>query len=156
VASASEVSRRKPITCIACCCARAASGHAAAAPPSAASNSRRPMVTVIRPSRARCVKERIPRHERAVLTARYPARAERMPGTGCNGAPPGLISRNLFSAAPLHFLLDLRDDFDARFAHFTRLVPSPRILKAEGLRLVVISKGFRKASPGHDCAQCLL
>src|SRR5215831_8326735 len=35
----------------AACCARAASGHAAAAPPSAASNSRRPMVTVIRPSR---------------------------------------------------------------------------------------------------------
>src|SRR5262245_55459571 len=35
------------------CCARAASGHAAAAPPSAASNSRRPMVTVMRPSRAR-------------------------------------------------------------------------------------------------------
>ena len=34
------------------CCARAASGHAAA-PPSAASNSRRPMVTVIRPSRAK-------------------------------------------------------------------------------------------------------
>ena len=33
---------------------RAASGHAAALP-SAASNSRRPMVTVIRPSRARCV-----------------------------------------------------------------------------------------------------
>src|SRR5437870_201679 len=30
-----------------------ASGHAAAAPPSAASNSRRPMVTVMRPSRAR-------------------------------------------------------------------------------------------------------
>ena len=37
------------------CCARAASDHAAAAPPSATSNSRRPMVTVIRPSRARCV-----------------------------------------------------------------------------------------------------
>src|SRR5262249_22040071 len=40
---------------LACCCARAASGHAAG-PPSAASNSRRPMVTVIRPSRARCVR----------------------------------------------------------------------------------------------------
>jgi hypothetical protein len=40
----------------------------AATPPSAASNSRRPMVTVIRPSRSRCVKRRIPRHERAVLT----------------------------------------------------------------------------------------
>src|SRR5262249_1972469 len=35
------------------CCARAASGHDAAAPPSAASTSRRPMVTVMRPSRAR-------------------------------------------------------------------------------------------------------
>jgi hypothetical protein len=35
--------------------ALAASGHATTAPPSAASNSRRPMVTVIRPSRARCV-----------------------------------------------------------------------------------------------------
>ena len=45
------------IYCMAGCCARAASGHAAAAPPSAASNSRRPMVTVIRPSRARCVRE---------------------------------------------------------------------------------------------------
>jgi len=42
--------------------------RAAAAPPSAASNSRRLMVTVIRPSRARCVKGRIPRHERVVLT----------------------------------------------------------------------------------------
>src|SRR5262245_14943545 len=49
------------------CCARAASGQAAA-PPSPASNSRRPMVTVIRPSRARCVKETIPRHGRAVFT----------------------------------------------------------------------------------------
>src|SRR5262249_35311537 len=46
----------------------AASSHAAAAPPSATSNSRRPMVTVIRPSRARCVKGRIPRYERAVFT----------------------------------------------------------------------------------------
>src|SRR5262249_20159771 len=49
------------------CCALAASGHAAA-PPSATINSRRPMVTVIRPSRARCVNGTIPRHERAVLT----------------------------------------------------------------------------------------
>src|SRR5262249_20580167 len=56
----------KPTTGIACC-ARAASGHAAA-PQSAASNSRRPMVTVIRPSRARCVKGTVPRHERAVFT----------------------------------------------------------------------------------------
>ena len=50
----------------------------ATTPPSAASNSRRPMVTVIRPSRARCVKATIPRHERAVLTARHPARAGRL------------------------------------------------------------------------------
>jgi hypothetical protein len=35
------------------CCARAASGHATAPPPNAASNVRRPMVTVMRPSRAR-------------------------------------------------------------------------------------------------------
>src|SRR5262249_55469140 len=61
-----ELAKSAPPTGTACCCARAASGHAAA-PPSAASNSRRPMVTVIRPSRARCVKETIPRHERAVL-----------------------------------------------------------------------------------------
>jgi hypothetical protein len=61
---------------------------AAAAPPSATSNSRRPMVTVIRPSRARRVKETIPRHERAVL---HPgAQAKRTPGIGCNGASPGL------------------------------------------------------------------
>src|SRR5262249_12345787 len=44
------------------------SGHAAANPPSATSNSRRPMVTVIRPFRARCVKGTIPRHKRAVFT----------------------------------------------------------------------------------------
>ena len=48
----------------------AASGHAATAPPSAASNSHRPMVTVIRPSRARCVEGTIPRHERAVFTSK--------------------------------------------------------------------------------------
>ena len=59
---------RNPITGIAGGCARAASGHAAAAPPSAASNSRSPMVTVIRPSRARCVKPTVPRHQRAVFT----------------------------------------------------------------------------------------
>src|SRR5262245_50781040 len=67
-----------------CCaarrCARAASGHAAAAPPNAASKSRRPMVTVIRPSRARRVKETIPYHESVVaahcaaVTGRYSTR----------------------------------------------------------------------------------
>ena len=50
------------------CCAPAVNGHTASAPPSAASNSRRPMVTVMRPSRARCVKATIPRHEGAVFT----------------------------------------------------------------------------------------
>src|SRR5262249_6601726 len=63
------------------CCARAASGQAAIMPPSAASNPGRPMVTVIRPSRARCVRATIPRHERAVLTARHLARAGGTPGT---------------------------------------------------------------------------
>src|SRR6516225_9827744 len=57
-----------PITGIAGCCARAASGHDTAAPPSAASNSRRPTVTVMCPSRARCVKGTIPRLQRAVFT----------------------------------------------------------------------------------------
>src|SRR5262245_37910891 len=62
-------------------CPAAANGHAATAPPSAASNSRRPMVTVIRPSRARCVKGTIARHDRAVLIAQHPARAGGKPGT---------------------------------------------------------------------------
>jgi len=50
------------------------------------------------------------------LTARHPARAGRTPGTGCAARPTdsGLISRDLFSAAPLHFVSDLRDDVDAR------------------------------------------
>src|SRR6516225_8035150 len=63
-----DATLRNPTTGIGCCCARAASGHATAAPPSAPSNSRRPRVTVIRPSRARCVKVTISRHERAVFT----------------------------------------------------------------------------------------
>src|SRR6516164_1342190 len=79
------------------CCARAASGHAAA-PPSAASNSRRPMVTVIRPSRARCVKERIPRLQRAVFTSeeagcwllppQSPALAALLPAASSSRTPP--------------------------------------------------------------------
>src|SRR5215471_19795289 len=36
------------------------------------------MVTVIRPSHARCAKGTVPSHERAVLTARQPALAERL------------------------------------------------------------------------------
>ena len=59
------------------CCARAASGPAAAAPPTAASTSRRPMVTVIRPSRARCVRERYHATSVLSLTAPHPARAQR-------------------------------------------------------------------------------
>src|SRR5215472_11275841 len=47
-------------------------------PPSAASNSHRPMLTVIRPSRARCVKERYHAPSVLSLTARHPARAERL------------------------------------------------------------------------------
>ena len=81
----------------ACCgCARAASGHAAA-PPSAASNSRRPMVTVIRPSRARCVRGRIPRRVRAVPNSAAPGAHA---GTGCDGAPPGARSGFSSTEAP--------------------------------------------------------
>src|SRR5262249_25593140 len=83
-----DIGYRRPAAVL--CCARPASGHAAAAPPTAARNSRRPMVTVIRPSRARCVKVTIPRRERAVPnSAASGARAgSARPGTGCNGAPP--------------------------------------------------------------------
>jgi len=45
------------------------------------------MLTVMRPSRARCVKARIPRHERAVLTAR--------PGAG-EARAPASTDRHLF------------------------------------------------------------
>src|SRR5215471_10099491 len=61
-----------------CSCARAASGHAAAAPPSATSNSRRPMVTVIHPSRARCVGNDTTPPACCPLTVRHPARAEHL------------------------------------------------------------------------------
>src|SRR5262249_1998285 len=53
-------------------------GHVAAAPRSAAINPRRPLVPVIRPARGRCVNGTIPRHGRAVLTARHLARARRV------------------------------------------------------------------------------
>src|SRR5262249_10763114 len=60
----------------------------------------------------------IPHHERAVLTARHPARAGRTPGTGCNGATPSLRVRPDFKrfifGAPLQFLSELRDDVGAR------------------------------------------
>src|SRR5262249_10918905 len=64
-----------------CAAARAPRGATQpAAPLSATSNSRRPMVTVIRPSRARCVKGTIPRHERAVPnSAASKARAGSLP-----------------------------------------------------------------------------
>jgi len=51
--------------------------------PSAASNSRRPMVTVIRSSRARCVKGRIPRDKRAVPNSAAPGAGGAHAG-GCN------------------------------------------------------------------------
>src|SRR4029077_1946390 len=41
-------------------------------------------------------------------------------------------------------------------AHFDRSLSLRRILKAEGLGFVVVSKGLRKASPSYDCAQCTL
>ena len=61
---------------------------AAAAPPSAASNPRRPMVTVIRPSRARRVDGRIPRHERAVPNSAAPGAGGAH--AGHSGAPASL------------------------------------------------------------------
>jgi len=73
------------------CCARAASGHAAAAP-SATSSSRRPMVTVIRPSRARCVKTMISRHECAVFTRRAGARHSRCLSSGRTHTCCGVVS----------------------------------------------------------------
>src|SRR5262249_54209325 len=93
------------------CCARAASGQAAA-PPSAASNSRRPMVTVIRPSRARCVKETIPRHERAVP----------------NSAPPGegAAHAGQQAATERRFARSLRLDFERFiFGRAASLPPGP-------------------------------
>ena len=49
--------------------------------PSAPSNSRRPMLTVIRPSRARCVEGTIARHERAVFTFKESRNAAGVAGT---------------------------------------------------------------------------
>ena len=88
----SDIRPRNPITGIAGCCARAASGHAAA-PPSAASNSRRPMVTVMRPSRARCVKGTIPRHERAVFTFKEAGCWLRPPRRSASTTPAASFSR---------------------------------------------------------------
>src|SRR5262249_15602347 len=76
------------------------------------------MVTVMRPSRARCVKGTIPRHERTVPNSAAPGAGGAHASTGCDRAPPGsrlwLDFKRLFSAAPLHFLSDLRDDVWAR------------------------------------------
>src|SRR5262245_4151413 len=63
------------------CCARAASAHATAAPPNAASNSRRLMVTVIRPSRARCVKKRY--HVTSVQSCRFKEAGCWLLSSGC-------------------------------------------------------------------------
>jgi len=71
-----------PTTGLAGCCARAAGGHDTAAPPSATSNSRRPMVTVMRPSRARCVNGTY--HATSVLSLTGGGTRR---GLG-NGAPP--------------------------------------------------------------------
>ena len=91
---------RNPITGIAGGCARAASGHAAAAPPSAASNSRSPMVTVIRPSRARCVKPTVPRHQRAVFTFKErPSAAMHR----CSGVPSTSTDHHARPAKWAHF-----------------------------------------------------
>jgi len=48
------------------------------------------------------------------LTARHPARAGRAPGKGCNGERRLRFQEIYPSAAPLHFLSDLREDVDAR------------------------------------------
>src|SRR5262249_29502743 len=101
-----------PITGIACCCARAASGHAtAAAPPSAASNCRRPMVTVIRPSRARCVTQMIPHQEGAVFTFkdRYPAR-HLEPRNSISADPPPL------KWSDLRYVFDIQEDCNGKEA----------------------------------------
>src|SRR6516225_5558903 len=110
------------------CCARAASGHAAAAPPSAASNSRRPTVTVIRPSRAK-VREGNDTTSRACCpnSAARGADGEhaghRLQRSAVRLEDSGLTFRDLFSAAPPHFLLDLRDDVDARSFLWVRRAP---------------------------------
>src|SRR5262245_60272588 len=85
-----------------------ASGQVAAAPPSAARNSRRSMVTVIRPSRARCVKGTIARRERAVLTARHPARRSQAWTTNplCRGRAHGA---RITASGRLRARLGLRD-----------------------------------------------
>src|SRR5215831_12810723 len=111
-------------------CARAASGHAAAAPPRATSNSRRPMVTVIRPSHARCVKGTIARYEHAVLTGRHPRRVGRTPGTGCNRALRDHAEENLtirmvhpgeLCGRPPRFGNLVKFDVDDRIGEYQRL-----------------------------------
>src|SRR6516162_8325380 len=84
-----------------------AGGHTAAAPPSAASNSRRPMVTVMRPSRARCVDGTIARHRRAGPNSAAPGANEahaghRLQWSAVRLTGSGLISGDLSSAALLH------------------------------------------------------
>src|SRR5262249_44533247 len=59
-----------------------ADARVTAPPPRATSNSRRAMVTAMRPARARCVKGRIPWHERAVLPRGRGQSARRAYATG--------------------------------------------------------------------------
>src|SRR5215831_19342672 len=116
-----------PITGIARCCARAASGHATAAPPRAASNFRRPMVTVIRHSRARCVKGMIPRHERVVFTFKE---------AGCWLLPPLLLPPTLGERHPIglaHRLLAVRRRVVLMLAKGQR--PHPRRTNRRGVKL---------------------
>src|SRR5262249_22627193 len=96
------------------CCARAASGHAAALP-SAASNSRRPMVTVIRPSRARCVRARY--HATSVQSSRS-RRA------GCWLLPP--LSSASTALLPPPAFCECRHRGLARRGIARRLIRSPR------------------------------
>src|SRR5262245_14705969 len=69
------------------------------------------MVTVIRPSRARCVKGRIPRDKRAVLTTRHPARARlatRPSLTGSSTTPKTICITAVAALAASAALLPLR------------------------------------------------
>src|SRR5262245_22891411 len=84
------------------CCARAASGHATAAPPSAASNSRRPMVTVMRPSRARVRKEKdtTPRAYSLAVQSRAECRLLPPLSSASGSEAVRLRTRNMFSGLP--------------------------------------------------------
>jgi len=157
-----EAASRNPTAGIAGCCARTASGHAAAAPPSAASNSRRPMVTVIRASRARCVKRTIPRHERAVLnsaatgagrhaghrlqrSAAWPEDSALSPPQVCAAKPRGLQAPPATAAGPrgvsrLHLVCAASRPF-----------PAASVSRSAGSRLAVLrsSAAIRPSVPAR-------